>query len=182
MGINGARRALLAALVVVALAACSGGTSGDPTAAVKDMVNLVETKQFSKVADIACAAQKEEVAQKFDLGSTLATALPGVDAAGITDAMIIKFDPVAYKELEKSADKAKVQVSGTMTVTVDKVKMTDLMKKVLAAQGMPADDATVGLVVDQMVTEFAQGQPLDSTVDLVHENGKWLVCGVTEAG
>lgn len=182
MDINGTKRAVLAALVVVAVAACSGGTSGDPTATVKNMVNLVEAKQFTKVADIACAAQKDEVAKRFDLGTTLATALPGVDAASITDAMIIKFDPVTYKELEKSADKAKVQLTGTMTVTVDKAKMTALVKKVMEAQGMPADDATVGPVIDQMVTEFAQGQPLDSTVDLVYENGKWLVCGVTQAG
>jgi hypothetical protein len=88
--------------------------------------------------------------------------------------------PMTYKELEKSADKAKVQMTGTMTIGVDKAKMTALLTKALEAQGMPVDDATIGSVLDSMVSEFAQGQDIDSTVDLVYENGKWLVCGLTE--
>ena len=173
----------LAALVVAAVAACGsgGGGSGDPTATVKDMVNLVEAKQFTKVADIACAAQKDTVVKQFDLGSALSGSLQGVDASAITDAMTIKFDGVAYKELEKSADKAKVQMTGTLKMTVDKAKMQALVKTALAAQNMPVDDATINLMLDSMVGSFEQGQPVDSTVDLVMENGKWLICGVTEA-
>ena len=169
------------AALVVALAACSGGGGGDPSSTVKDMVNLVETKQFTKVADIACAAQKESVAKQFDFSSALAGSLQGVDANAITDAMTIKFDGVAYKELEKSADKAKVQLTGTLKMSIDKAKMTDLVKKALAAQNLPVDDATIASMLDSMVSSFEQGQPVDSTVDLVMENGKWVICGVTQA-
>ena len=181
MGGNRFMRAALAAVVVVVVAACGGGASGDPTATVKEMVSLVEAKQFSKVADIACAAEKAAVAERFDIGTQLSGELPGMDAAAITDAMTIKMDPIAYAELEKSADKAKVKMTGTMTIGVDREKMTALLTKALEAQGMPVDDATIGPVLDSMVTEFAQGQDIDSTVDLVYENGKWLVCGVTQA-
>ena len=172
--------ASIAALVLLAVAACGGGATGDPTATVKEMVSLVESKQFAKIADIACAAEKQAVAEQFDFGTQLSGELPGMDAAAITDTMTISMEPITYTEVEKSADKAKVKMTGTMTIGVDTEKMKALLAKTLQAQGLPADDAMIGPAVDAMVTEFAQGQDIDSTVDLVFENGKWLVCGVTQ--
>jgi hypothetical protein len=172
-----AASAVLAATILVA--ACGGGTSGDPTATVKDFVSLVEQKQFDKVADIACAAQKADVAQKFNIGDQLAGSLQGVDAKTITDAMTIKFDNLAVKETSKAADKATVQLTGDLKLSVDKAKMTDIVKKVLEAQGTPTDDATVTMMLDSMVGAFEQGEPIDSSVDLVVENGKWVICGVS---
>jgi hypothetical protein len=173
-------RTILAALVVVAVAACGGGSSGDPTATVKELVSLVEAKQFDKVADISCAAEKEAVAEQFDFGTQLSGALPGMDAAAITDAMTVEIAPVTYKELEKSADKAKVQMTGTMTIGVDKEKMRALLLSALEGQDLPVDDSVIGPALDGMVAEFSEGQDIDTTVDLVYENGKWLICGVTE--
>ena len=170
--------AVLAALLVVA--ACGGGNSGDPTATVKDFVSLVEQKQFDKIPDIACAAQKDAMKEQFDIAGQLAGSLEGVDAKSITDAMTIKFDNLEVKEVEKSADKAKVSLKGTLKMSVDKTKMTDVLKKVVAAQGLPVDDATVATMLDSMVGAFEQGEPVDSSVDLVVENGKWVVCGVTQ--
>ena len=170
--------AVLAALLVVA--ACGGGNSGDPTATVKDFVSLVEQKQFDKIPDIACAAQKDAMKEQFDIAGQLAGSLEGVDAKSITEAMTIKFDNLEVKEVEKSADKAKVSLKGTLKMSVDKTKMTDVVKKVVAAQGLPVDDATVATMLDSMVGAFEQGEPVDSSVDLVVENGKWVVCGVTQ--
>jgi hypothetical protein len=170
--------AVLAASLVVA--ACGGGSSGDPTATVKDFVSLVEQKQFDKIPDIACAAQKDAMKEQFDIAGQLAGSLEGVDAKSITDAMTIKFDNLEVKEVEKSAEKAKVSLKGTLKLSVDKAKMTDLLKKVLVTQGLPVDDATVATMLDSMVGAFEQGEPVDSSVDLVVENGKWVVCGVTQ--
>ena len=173
-------RVALAAVVVVAVSACSSGGGGDPTATVKEMVNLVETKQFTKVADVACAAEKATITTQFDPGAALSGSLDGLDAQAITDAMTIKFDGVAYKELEKSADKARVQLTGTLKMSMDKARVTALVKKAVDAQGLPVDDATLGAMIDSMVGSFEQGQPVDSSVDLVMENGKWLICGLTD--
>jgi hypothetical protein len=173
-------RIALSALLVVAVSACSGGAGGDPTATVKHMVNLVESKQFAKIADVACAAQKDKIATQFDPGAALSGSLDGVDEQAITDAMTISFDGVTYKELERSADTARVQLTGTLKMSMDKAMVTALVKKVLDAKGVPADDATLASMTDSMVGTFEQGQPVDSDVDLVLENGQWLICGVTE--
>ena len=170
--------AVLAASLVAA--ACGGGNSGDPTATVKDFVSLVEQKQFDKIPDIACAAEKDAMKEQFDIAGQLAGSLEGVDAKSITDAMTIKFDNLEVKEVEKSADKAKVSLKGTLKMSVDKTKMTGVVKKVLEAQGTPVDDATVAMMLASMVGAFEQGEPVDSSVDLVVENGKWVVCGVTQ--
>ncbi|MCU0505197.1 MAG: hypothetical protein MUE82_05375 [Chloroflexi bacterium] len=182
MRASGCTAAVLAAIVVFAVTGCGGGASGDPTATVKELVSLVEAKEFSRIADISCAAEKQTVAEQFDIGTQLSGELPGMDAAAITDAMTVEIAPVAYKELEKSADKAKVQLTGTMTIGVDKEKMRALLVSALEGQDLPIDDAMIGPALDGMVAEFGEGQDIDSTVDLVYENGKWLICGATQGG
>jgi hypothetical protein len=168
------------ALVALSVVACGGG-GGDPTAPVKDLVNLVETKQFAKVSDLACAAEKADIAQRFDFTSAMAGGLgDGVDAQAVTDAMTVKFEEPLYKEVSKSGDKATVQLTGTLKVGFDQAKMAEVLKAALAAQGLPADDATIQAALGTMSTGLEQGQPVDSTVDLALENGKWLICGVTD--
>jgi hypothetical protein len=168
------------ALVALSIAACGGG-GGDTTAPVKDLVNLVETKQFAKVSDLACAAEKADIAQRFDFTSAMAGGLgDGVDAQAVTDAMTVKFAEPLYKEVSKSGDKAAVQLTGTLKVGFDQAKMAEILKTALAAQGLPTDDATIQAALGTMSTGLEQGQPVDSTVDLVLENGKWMICGVTD--
>jgi len=169
--------AVLAASFVVA--AC-GGVTGDPTATVKDFVSLVEQKQFDKIPAIACAAAKDDLKALFDMSNQLAGSLDGVDAKAITDAMTMKFENLDVKEVERSADKAKVSLRGDRTLSFDKAAMTDRVKKVLEAQGMPVDDATVATMIDSMVGAFEHGKPIDWSVDLVVENGKWVVCGISQ--
>ena len=173
-------RVVVVAMVALSLAACSGG--GDPTAPVKELVRLVEAREFSKVSDLACAAEKANIAQRFDFASAMSGGLgEGVDAAAITDAMTVKFEQPVYREVSRSGDKAKVQLTGTLRIGFDKVKMGDLMKSALQAQGLPVDDSTVQTALGSLETGFADGQPVDSTVDLALENGKWMICGVTDA-
>jgi hypothetical protein len=167
--------AVLAATIVVA--ACGGGPSGDPTATVKDFVSLVEQKQFDKVADIACEAQRADVTEKFNVGDQYAGNLQGVDAKTITDAMTIKFENLDVRETSKSNDRATVSLKGDRTLSVDKAKMTEVVKAALAAEDAPTDDVAVAKVIDSMVRAFEQGEPIDLSVDLVVENGKWAICG-----
>ncbi len=173
-------RVVAIAMIALAVAACGGG-GGDATAPVKELVNLVETKQFAKVSDLACAAEKANIAQRFDFASAMSGGLgEGVDANAITDAMTVKFEQPVYKEVSKSGDKATVQLTGTLRIGFDKVKMAAIMQTALQAQGLPVDDATINGALASMESGFAEGQPVDSSVDLTLENGKWMICGVTD--
>jgi hypothetical protein len=187
MGTQG--RIALTGLVVAVVTACGGGSAassagavgGDPTATVKDFVALVEAKRYAAVADVACAAQKDTIARRADLGSGLTGTLQGVDGAAITDAMTTKFDDLTYTVASQSSDAATVTLAGTLTMAYDKAKMTALVKKALGAQGTSIDDATIASMLDSKTTALQHGRPIDWAFDLVTEGGRWLICGLSES-
>ena len=177
-------RRIIAVLVVVAtVAACGGGggggpSSSDPTATVKDLMAAVTAGNYDKIADYACAAQKEQVTKQFDPGSLFggeAGAL-GLTAADIKDA--VKFSVSGFDAKEKSRDgtTAVVAMTGTMKLAIDKEKFKALMKKALEAAGQPADEATLNLAMGMIDTIGLQEQDISSDLTLVNEGGKWLIC------
>jgi hypothetical protein len=187
-GIMGMRSLRLGRLLVgfvfaATIVACGGGGGGgpsasDPTSTVKDLMAAVTAGNYDKIADYACAAQKEQVTKQFD-PSTLfggeAGAL-GLTAADIKDT--VKFSVSGFDAKEKSRDgtTAVVAMTGTMKLTIDKEKFKALMKKALEAAGQPTDDATLNMAMGLVDTIGGQEQDISSDLTLVNEDGKWLIC------
>ena len=168
-------RLAMTVMLGLSVVACGGGGGSDPTDPVKGVISAIGAKQFDKIAGYACAAKKEEVKTKFNFGEQLAGSLsrvPGVKTEDIVAAMSFKFENVTYKEANRDGDKATVAMTGTMRMSVDKQKITDILK---AAGG----DAAAGMV-DTALAGFdavsGEGIPIDSTVAVVKENGTWLIC------
>jgi hypothetical protein len=172
------RIALLAALIAVAVA-CGGGPGGaanDPSGAVTGALNAASSGGMAKLADYACAAHKGDIAAAFggsDLGSLTAA---GIKPEDLFSAFTVAFSNVSTKEVSKTDTTAKVHVTADMKMTIDQAKFKTIMKTVMAAQGLPADDATLDAAITAMSTQFAAGQKLDEDVDVVNEGGKWLIC------
>jgi hypothetical protein len=61
-------------------------------------------------------------------------------------------------------------------MTVDATKMKEILKTVMAAQGAPTDDISLNAAMTAMSGQLSQTQALDEDVNLVQENGKWLIC------
>ncbi len=166
---------VVAILVLSALlSACGGGAASDPAGVVKDMMQAVTQKDLNKVADFACAAQKDQIKNAFNPAG--AFNVPGMDVQKVLDAMTIGFSNAEYNKVSESGDKASVQVKGKMTITIDKEKFKGIFAAVLKAQGQDATDQMVSGLIDQFATQFEQGQDVNNTVNLVKENGKWVVC------
>ena len=167
----------LIALVVlsVVLTACGGGAAAsDQAAVVKAAMTAVTEKNFDKLSEYVCAAQKDKVAQAFNPAGALAGA--GVDAKKILDAMTIKLENSEFTKISESGDKAEVQMKGKLTIAVDKEKFKAVMVDIAKAQGqdLPADQ--MDQVLDMVVGQFSQGMDLDEKVAVVKEGGKWLMC------
>jgi hypothetical protein len=167
--------AIMLGLSVLACGAGGGGGGDDPTTPVKGVISAIGARQFDKIADYACAAKKEEVKTQFDFATQMAGSLegiPNVKANDIVNAMSFTFENVTYKEDSRSGDTAKVSMAGTMKIAIDKAKITSILQ---AAGGDTAaamvDTLTAG--IDAM---SGTGIPMDSTVDVVKEGGKWLIC------
>jgi len=173
---------LVMALSLV-LAACGGGDNGDDgdaTGTVNDLFNAIENKQFDKIPDFACAAQKEDVRQTFDFGSIIASSLGGadVDPQMILDALTFKLSGLEITEKSKSGDKAIVHAKGRLEMTVDPEKFKDVVRELLKQQG-------IGDVSDELMDQFAGpvmeqfedfSTDMDDDIALVKEDGKWLIC------
>lgn len=170
--------ALLAALVFIAVS-CSGtpaAVTNEPAGTVQAALTAVQSGGFTKVADYTCAAKKSDITSAFGGGNLGALTAAGVSMSDLFSAMTIGFENVTTKEVSKSDTAAVVHLNADMKMTFDKDKMREVMKKMMAAQGAPADDATLDQVMTAMTASLTQTQKLDEDMNLVNEGGKWLVC------
>ena len=172
---------LLAVLFIlsVVLSACGGGgaAASDPTAAVKAAMDAVVNKQFDKLVEYSCAAKKDEVAGQLNPAAQLANA--GMDEATtkqLLDSMNITLTGAEFTKVSEEGDKAQVQMKGTLTMKFDREKLKAVVTALLKSQGMDATDEIVNQALDQVAGQLEQGQAIDNKVDLVKENGKWVIC------
>lgn len=167
---------LMAALVATSCSSLPGGaTSNDPVGAVNRVMQLITAKQFTQIAPAICAAKRDEIAGQLDISQSLASSLPGVDANAILGAMTIAITDLQVNEVSRTGNTALVAVKGTMALTFDQARLREILAPVLEQQGLPASalDST-------LATLSAQTLPIDSQVEVVNENGTWLVCGSLE--
>jgi major membrane immunogen (membrane-anchored lipoprotein) len=151
----------------VLLTACGGGAAADPAGVVQGLMQAMQNKQMDQLPNFVCAAQRDSVVAQFNPASSLGS---GIDSAKALDAMTIVMKDMTYAKTSETATAAVVHVKGTMSINFDTAKMTALMK----AAGQ--DDATIQQSMGMVSTLFAAGIPIDNDMNLVKENGKWLVC------
>jgi len=174
------RSAVIAAVLMLGVVGCGGApgaNTDDPAGAVTAALAAAQSGGVTKLADYACAAQKDEIANMFGGGGLGSLTGLGVNADDIFNAMKMEFKDVKATEKSRTGDSAVVSLTGTMTITVDPAKMREIMKQMLAAQGQPVDDATLDIAMGAMASQLSQTQPLNSDVPVVKEGGKWLICG-----
>jgi hypothetical protein len=177
---------LIAGLVIAAtVAACGGGGGGgggpsgsDPTATVRDMMATVTAGNYDKIADYACAAQKEQISQQFNPSGLLGGDYSqlGFTAADLKEVFKFTVSGLDVKEKSKDATTAVVSMTGMMKIDINKDKFKALMKKALEAAGQPVDDATLNMAMSGFDTLAGKEQDISSDISLVNEGGKWLVC------
>lgn len=170
--------AAISVVVAVALVGCGGApaaNANEPAGTVKAAFDAAQAGGIGKLADFACAKSKGDIESMFGGGASQLGAL-GVDPNDLFDAMKIEFKDVQTTEKSRSGTSAVVHVTGSTTVTIDPAKMRELMKTMLAAQGQPVDDATLDIAMNAMGSQLSQTQAVDEDINLVQENGKWVLC------
>ena len=92
-------------------------------------------------------------------------------------AMSIEFDNVTTKESSRTDKDATVHVTGNMTITVDPAKFKPILKAMLAAEGAPADDATIDAAMTAMSGSLSNARRSIRTSRSSTRAAKWLICG-----
>jgi len=171
------RSAALVVAVIVSMAGCSGApNANEPAGTVSAALAAAQSGGIAKLADYACAAKKGDFASLFGSGSLSSLTALGIDPNTLFDAMKVEFQDVKTEEKSKSGTNATVHVTGKTVITVDATKMKEILKTVMAAQGAPTDDVSLNAAMTAMSGQLSQTQALDEDVNLVQENGKWLIC------
>jgi hypothetical protein len=166
--------------LVIAVAACGGAPAGggEPAGVVTTALEATETGGLAKMADYTCAAQKANLTGVLGGTADLSqlTAM-GIDLPALMAAMKLNFEEVKATETSKTADKATVHVTGKVTVSFDEASFRPIVKQILEAQGVAADDAMIDQMLTSMAGQLSQTQTLDEDLNLIQEGGKWVVCG-----
>jgi hypothetical protein len=181
-GLKRTAAAMLTAAVLT-IAGCSalpggGAGSDEPAGVVNAAIAAAESGGFAKLADYSCAANKDDLAKAFsggggDLGDLTSA---GVDMQEIFAAMKVDFQDAAVTETSKTDTDATVHIKGKIAISFDEAKMREIVKKIIAAQGITATDQMVDLAMQTMSSQLSKGQDIDSDLKLIKEDGKWVVC------
>jgi hypothetical protein len=167
---------LLALSMVGAPALAAEPSADDPVATVNGLLDTIVAKDFAGVSAFVCAQYAEQVAGTFDLAAQMGE-LPGVDMTALINGLVFTADPRTATLVSNDGTNAVVDLQATLSMTLDETVARDFVKQLLEAQGQEASDAVIDAVLPQLMSEF-EGQTTDLTeqVDLVLENGVWLVC------
>jgi hypothetical protein len=177
------RRTALAtiAIAVFGLAGCGGAAPGstEPAGVVNSALAAAESGGLNSLNQYACAAQANDVASMFGGGASSLGQLQalGIDPNELFQAVKVDFENIQASEKSKTDTAATVHVTGNAKMTVDSAKFRDIFKKILEAQGLPADEAMIDQAMAMMDTSLSQSQAMDEDVSLIKENGKWVICG-----
>ena len=159
---QGLKRAMatvaLAAFTIVGLQRRPGGGGNDPVSVVNEAMDAAETGGFTKLTEFACQANKDDISEAFGGGDLGGLAAAGIDPNELLGAMKIDFQDMAVTPVSQSGSEATVHLKGKMAMTFDEAKIREVMKKVIEAQGMPADDATIDAAMS-MITAPAHADP-----------------------
>jgi hypothetical protein len=177
------KRSAIAIIATAALvvAGCGGAAPAgtDPAGVVNSALAAAESGGLGSLTQYACAAQADNVANIFGGGAGSLEELQGlgIDPNELFEAMKVDFDNVQATETSKSDTAATVHVTGTAKMTVDSAKFREIFRKILEAQGVPVDDATLDLAMSTLDSTLSETQDINEDVELIQENGKWVICG-----
>jgi hypothetical protein len=174
---NAKRLLFVFVLLSLILAACGGGGGGDgsPVDAVKNVVEAIEKLDVEEARKYVCSQHQADLPDLEESFAELEEM--GIDMDEFLDAFNIKMSDMKYEEKSKDGDKAVVHVSGKMSFDVDVEKLKPILKKALEQMLGEMTDEMLDSVMEEFTAEMDMGeQSFEGDVDLVKEDGKWLVC------
>ncbi len=163
----------IAVMLGLLLPACGGGAAAnDPVSVVQTVMQLAADKKIDQLKNYACAAEKDKVDSLLtgSLGSL------GIDPQKLLDTMTITLKDPKYTKVSEDGDKAVVAVKGEMSIKIDTAKFKPVLAEILKAQGQDVPADQLDQFVNLFAGQFEQGQPMDQNINLVRENGQWLIC------
>ncbi len=164
--------ALAASLVLVALGLPVAAASS-PADAVSELFDAVEQGDFAAAEALVCEAERGAVRTTFDPAAQM-----GFDGDDIAAALSFNVADRAVEVVSEDGQAASVRVTGTMSLDAGGADVGELARSILEADmGADASDEDLERMLPFIEMAFSQELPIDEEVELIVENGEWVVCG-----
>ena len=173
---NAKKLLIVGFLLILVLAACGGGGGGDePVDVAKNVMQAMGKMDFDEASKYFCEARKSDLDDALVSGFEELEAM-GMDPDELLDAFILELSDMKYEEKSKDGDKAVVHVTGSMKLDFNSDKLKDFFKKAAEAAGETVTDEELDFIVEMIASSAAQEEDLDEDLELIKEDGKWVVC------
>jgi hypothetical protein len=146
-----------------------------PVDVVRSLMDAVEQLDTETASEYFCAGYATQLEDELKDGFGESEAM-GLDLDDLAAALKLEVRDVTYEEVGREDGQAVVRIVGSMKVEFDTEQLKAIVKAGAEAQGQTLSDEEVALFVTMFSAMATQEFPLDGDVELIKENGKWVVC------
>jgi len=167
---------LLALSLVGAPVPAADPSADDPVATVNTLLDTVIAKDFAGIGPLVCAEGREAIAASFDLTTAFDGLPPGVDLQALIDGLVLATPDRVVTLVSNDGATALVDVQATLTIAMDEAAAVVFVTQLLEGQGIAVTDEMLAMVLPELAAQFGEGEDLSEQVEMVFEEGHWLVC------
>ena len=167
---------LLALSMVGAPAMAAEPSADDPVASVNGLLDTLLAKDFAGIGAFVCAEKRADVTANFDLTQAFEGMPEGVDVEALIAGLVLVTPDRVVTLVSNDGALALVDVVATMTIALDEAAAAAFIGQILEAQGMEVSDEMIAMLLPELTAQFSEGEDLTEQVEVVLEEGRWLVC------
>jgi hypothetical protein len=149
--------------------------SMEPVDVVRSLMDAVEQLDTEAASEYLCAAQDIQFEDELKEGFGESEAM-GLDPDELMAALMLDVKDMTYEEVSRGDAQAVVHMAGSMKVEFDAEQLKAILKAGAEAQGQTLSDEQAALFITMFNAMATQEFPLEGDVELIVENGTWVVC------
>lgn len=149
--------------------------TSDPAEVVETVFEAVGAMDVEPAMALFCSEKAAGMAGTIESGFSEIAAM-GLDPDELAQAFTLDLQDMSYEETSRDGDAAVVHAEGTLRFEFDPDVLREVIKAVAEANGQTLSDQELDFVLTLLSAVAEQGTPLDADVQLIEENGQWVVC------
>jgi hypothetical protein len=150
-------------------------STSEPAEVVATVFEAVGAMDVEPAIALFCSEKAAGMAGTIESGFSEITTM-GLDPDELAQAFKLDLQDMSYQETSRNDSAAVVHIDGTLRFEFDPDVLKDVIKAVAEANGQTLSDQELDFVLTLLSVVAEQGTPLNADVQLIEENGQWVVC------
>jgi hypothetical protein len=174
LGLAGLLMALILGAVTVRAFGASQGQD-EPVDVVEKAIGAIERMDLVEASGYFCDPQESLLTKVLESGVEELEGM-GIDLGQLLDAVEIDFEEMQYEEQFRDDEAATVRIQGTLALDVDTDVLKPFLKTAAGAAGEVVSDELLDAAMGVVDAIDFPDVPLEGEVELVNQDGKWVLC------